>query len=146
MQVWSLGQEDPLEEGLTIQSSILAWRIPWTEEPGRSVDHNVTQGRTQLKQLSTQNTLNCKENEDLWYLAVWQINTHLCLGNSKPHEYCWKAKSDFHQRSQNCFACSLVKDLCSLWTWVQSSVQEAHLISSFELEVHESKPQCWTHF
>ena len=28
-----LGQEDPLEEGLTIHSSILAWRIPWTEEP-----------------------------------------------------------------------------------------------------------------
>ena len=30
----SLGQEDPLEEGLAIHSSILAWRIPWTEEPG----------------------------------------------------------------------------------------------------------------
>ena len=33
-QVWSLGQEDPLEEGMTAHSSILAWRIPWTEEPG----------------------------------------------------------------------------------------------------------------
>ena len=32
--VRSLGQEDPLEEGMTIHSSILAWRIPWTEEPG----------------------------------------------------------------------------------------------------------------
>ena len=31
--VQSLGQEDPLEEGMTTQSSILAWRIPWTEEP-----------------------------------------------------------------------------------------------------------------
>ena len=30
-----LGQEDPLEEGMTTHSSILAWRIPWTEEPGR---------------------------------------------------------------------------------------------------------------
>ena len=30
----SLGQEDPLEEGIAIQSSILAWSIPWTEEPG----------------------------------------------------------------------------------------------------------------
>ena len=29
-----LGQEDPLEEGLETHSSILAWRIPWTEEPG----------------------------------------------------------------------------------------------------------------
>ena len=33
--VLSLGQEDPLEEGIAIDSSILAWRIPWTEEPGR---------------------------------------------------------------------------------------------------------------
>ena len=28
------GQEDPLEEGMATHSSILAWRIPWTEEPG----------------------------------------------------------------------------------------------------------------
>ena len=33
-QVQSLGQEDPLEEGVATHSSILAWRIPWTEEPG----------------------------------------------------------------------------------------------------------------
>ena len=30
-----LGQEDPLEEGMATHSNILAWRIPWTEEPGR---------------------------------------------------------------------------------------------------------------
>ena len=30
-----LGQEDPLEEEMAMPSSILAWRIPWTEEPGR---------------------------------------------------------------------------------------------------------------
>ena len=34
-QVRSLGQEDPLEKGMATDSSILAWRIPWTEEPGR---------------------------------------------------------------------------------------------------------------
>ena len=34
-RVRSLGQEDPLEKGMTTHSSILAWRIPWTEEPGR---------------------------------------------------------------------------------------------------------------
>ena len=33
MQVPSLGQENPLEEGMSTYSSILAWRIPWTEEP-----------------------------------------------------------------------------------------------------------------
>ena len=35
MQVGSLGGEDPLEEETATYSSILAWRIPWTEEPGR---------------------------------------------------------------------------------------------------------------
>ena len=34
MQALSLGQEDPLEEGMATHSSILAWRIPWIEEPG----------------------------------------------------------------------------------------------------------------
>ena len=33
--VLSLGQEDPLEKQMAIHSSILAWEIPWTEEPGR---------------------------------------------------------------------------------------------------------------
>ena len=32
--VQALGQEDPLEKGMTTHSSIVAWRIPWTEEPG----------------------------------------------------------------------------------------------------------------
>ena len=34
MWIQSLGQEDPLEEGTATHSSILAWRIPWTEESG----------------------------------------------------------------------------------------------------------------
>ena len=35
MWVISLDQEDPLEKGMATHSSILAWKIPWTEEPGR---------------------------------------------------------------------------------------------------------------
>ena len=35
MWVQSMGWEDPLEEGMATHPSILAWRIPWTEEPGR---------------------------------------------------------------------------------------------------------------
>jgi len=48
-QVRSLGQEDPLEEEMATHSSILAWKIPWTEGPGRlqsmglqRVRHNFT--------------------------------------------------------------------------------------------------------
>ena len=43
MKVQSLGQEDPLEEGMTTLSSILAGRIPWTEEPGGLQVHRVAE-------------------------------------------------------------------------------------------------------
>ena len=35
IRVWSLGQKDPLEEEMKRSFSVLAWKIPWTEEPGR---------------------------------------------------------------------------------------------------------------
>ena len=35
MLVWSLGREDPLKEEMATHSNVLAWEIPWTEEPGR---------------------------------------------------------------------------------------------------------------
>ena len=49
--VRSLGQEDPLEEGMATHSSILAWEIPRTEEPVR-LQSIVSQSQTQLEQLS----------------------------------------------------------------------------------------------
>ena len=47
-QAPSLGQEDLLEEGMATHSSILAWRIPWTEEPGR-LPSTGSENQTQLK-------------------------------------------------------------------------------------------------
>ena len=47
-QVRSLGQADPLEEGMATHSSTLAWRIPWTEEPGEATVHGVAKIQTQL--------------------------------------------------------------------------------------------------
>ena len=46
VQVGSLGWEDPLEEEMAIHSSILAWEIPWTEEPGGPAVHGVAKSRT----------------------------------------------------------------------------------------------------
>ena len=43
MQVQSLGWEDPLEKAMAIHSSILAWRIPPTEEPGESMEKGMTE-------------------------------------------------------------------------------------------------------
>ena len=42
MQVQSLGQEDPLEKEVAMHSSILAWKIPWKEEPGGIQSPGVT--------------------------------------------------------------------------------------------------------
>ena len=54
MQVQSLDREDPLKEGVATHSSILAWRILWTEDPGGlCIVHRVSKSRTRLKQLST---------------------------------------------------------------------------------------------
>ena len=46
-RVRSLGWEDPLEKGMAIHSSTIAWKIPWTEEPGR-VQSTRSQSRTRL--------------------------------------------------------------------------------------------------
>ena len=47
-QVQSLGWEDPLEKELATHSSILAWKIPQTEEPGGATVHGVAKSQTQL--------------------------------------------------------------------------------------------------
>ena len=52
-QVRSLGQEDPLEKKLATHSSILAWEIPWTEDPGELQSMRLQTSGTQLKQIST---------------------------------------------------------------------------------------------
>ena len=53
MQVQSLVWEDCLEEGIVTHSSILAWRIPWTEKLSGLQSPGVTKNQTRLKQLST---------------------------------------------------------------------------------------------
>ena len=50
--VQSLGQEDPPEEGMATHSSILAWKIPWTEQPGRLIFHGVTKSQTRLSDIT----------------------------------------------------------------------------------------------
>ena len=47
-QIQPLGQEDPLEKGMATPSSILAWRILWTEDPGDLQVCRITKSQTQL--------------------------------------------------------------------------------------------------
>ena len=66
--VWSLGQEDPLEEEMATHSSILAWRIPWTEEPG-GLQAIGSQSQTRLKRFSsTWRMVFRLRKYDSWYI------------------------------------------------------------------------------
>ena len=58
-QVWLLGQEDTLKEGIGTHSSILAWKIPWTEPACSVLSQRVTKSQTQLKWLSMQTWGTC---------------------------------------------------------------------------------------
>ena len=57
--VRSLGREDPLEKEMATHSSILTWRIPWTEEPGRLQSmgsqrvHGIAKSRTRLSDFTS---------------------------------------------------------------------------------------------
>ena len=65
--VQSLGREDPLEKGIATHSIILAWRIPWTEEPGglQGVGHNwATNTFTFLPETKTIRPVVLLENEE----------------------------------------------------------------------------------
>ena len=59
MRVWFLGREDPLEESMATYSSILAWRSPWTEEPGGL--QSIGSTKSWIWQKTLESPLDCKE-------------------------------------------------------------------------------------
>ena len=64
-QLWSLSQEDPREEEMATHSSILAQKIPWTEEPGEATVHGVTKELDMTKQLN-----NNSNNRRTWICTL----------------------------------------------------------------------------
>ena len=64
-QLQSLGWEDPLAKGMTTHSSILAWRIPWTEEPGGL--QSIESQRDKTEQLTLSDNTNTN-NDTAWFL------------------------------------------------------------------------------
>ena len=77
MWILSLSREDPLEKGVATHSSILAWRIPWTEEPGRlqsmgsqRVGHDLATKQQQQQQIIVQRQDVYSMAESLKYFAV----------------------------------------------------------------------------
>ena len=76
MWVQSLGQEDPLEEGMTIHSITLAWRIPWTEEPGQLWSIGSHRVRHDLSDLAA--AVHCMRRPHLyWGVETWVTNSML---------------------------------------------------------------------
>ena len=95
--VWSLGREDPLEKGMTTHSSVLAWRIPWTEEPGglqsmgsQRVGHDWVTNTFTFTPFSRQFSSIC------WKMVV--INIHIYSDQCK-----W-----FPLRVMQCLTCTTV--------------------------------------
>ena len=74
--VWSLGQEDPLEKGMATHSSILAWGIPWTEEPYglQSLESDTTE---QLINTHTKGENQMNKIEKLSYFSRIEQNSSL---------------------------------------------------------------------
>ena len=90
--VWSLGQEDPLEEELETHSSILVWKIPWTEEPGR-LQTTGLQSQTQLSNWAHNPTLKIRPRSN----------------SSEQRTFCFDKKKNIHPfyNSSRLFWCLL---------------------------------------
>ena len=121
--VQSLGREDPLEEGMAVHSSILAWKIPWTEEPGglqsigsQRVGHNWSNlARTHRCSFHSQNQLQFLRLRSLGHY-------HSSLrGTSKnrfktPHHECWNVPKSY-------FSLSLPPTLLFSWDWLNKELR-----------------------
>ena len=77
-RVRSLGGEDPLEEGMETHSSILAWRIPWTEEPGGLQTTELQRIRDNWATLHAQTTLGSVSREVM--KIFWEKSPITCSG------------------------------------------------------------------
>ena len=130
MQVQFLGQEVPLEEGTATHSSILAWRIPWTEEPGR-LQSIASQSQTWLKWLS------------IWFSSVrslsrvWLPVRHQLLEFTQIHVH-WvsDAIQPSHPLSFPSPAAFNLSQHQGIFQWVSSSHQVAKVLE-FQLQ-HQS--------
>ena len=81
MLVRSLGQEDPLEKEMATHSNILAWKIPWTEEPG-----GLYESQTRLKQLGTHTA---KHNYITFLMNVYKKLSKIIIKLSAFYDQVW---------------------------------------------------------
>ena len=120
-QVWSQGQEDPLKEEMAAHSIILAWRIPWTEEPGRL----LSMGSQRLgHDWATFTSLHimCASGSLQKHVGLWDVSSSFL--NQSWHRV--KAYQELMERVRKCWkgyasACTnppvgrLISSLSELW-------------------------------
>ena len=114
MQVWSLGQADPLEEGMATHCSILAWKIPWTEEPGGLQSLGSQRVRHDWSDLARTSMFSLEWKEGMFYPKVPEQ-----WGRRNPK---WERLKEIQKlRKENCPSCQLSISISSplgldLWT------------------------------
>ena len=96
-RVWSLSQKDLLEKGMATQFSILAWEIPWTEEPGglQSMDHRVRYNRATITfilsfpdgSVGKESACNAGDTGDM--CSIPGLGRSLVGGNGNILQYSW---------------------------------------------------------
>ena len=114
--VWSLGWEDPLEEGIATLSSILAWRIPWTEEPGGLQSMGLQRVRHDWS--DSTHTAQCQL---FWLFQLLSIcyqdgSLQLCS------DLCWDSVT--RQRGEECRLSSPSWGILRFWDSVTSSFKK----------------------
>ena len=130
--VWSLGWEELLEDEVATHSSILAWRIPWTEEPG-GLQSTGPQSQTQLKRLSTHA---CIITSYIWGLSdnhQFSSVAQSCLTLCNPMDCSIPGFPVHHQ---------LLEPIQTHAHWVGDAIQPSHPLSSpsspaFNLSQHQ---------
>ena len=118
--VQSLGWEDPLEKEMATHSSILAWRIPWTGEPDRSIVSQRVLGTTEWLTLSLSLILHCIYIPFiLLYPFIWQWTFRL-------KKLFFFLKNIYLRLATSGLSCSMRDLQCStqapLWLWRKGSV------------------------
>ena len=112
--VQSLGQEDPLEKEMATHSNILAWRIPWTEEPGGYSPRGRKQSdmtewlhfhvlSSSLKNINNGEVLGFKLN---WYWLTSHLSQFLDIS------YLWEIRHEFYlEKKEAMFSCLVAKQV-----------------------------------
>ena len=117
MAVWSLGLEDPLEDEMATHSSTLAWKIPWTEEPGGLQSLGLQSG-TRLSTHTVEHTLLLLFNCSVMFVSQSLLNLVHWVGD---------AIQPSHPLSPPSPALSVSQDQ-GLFRWVISSHQVAKIL------------------